>query len=471
MDTSTSGTIILGAGLAGLSAGCVLCRAGRQVCVVERDPEVGGLARTVHHRGFRFDLGGHRFIAKDRTTEQFVRTILDGNILVVPRKSKIYLQQKYFDYPLRPANAVLGLGPGTTLRLLADYGRQQVANLIRPSLPLSLEDWVVSKFGRAMYDLYFREYSEKVWGLPCGQISKEWAAKRIDGLSLWEAIKNAFSKRNNKNITTLADRFLYPPRGIGAIPDAMRQVIEETNTVLTHTRVIRVEHKGFTVKNVMIGAGSHRDYLHGDHCVSSIPVTQLVQMLHPAAPNDVLEAAAQLAYRDLVVVTIMLNRERVTELTWIYIPGKEIPFGRIHEPKNWSQGMAPEGKTHLVTEFFCTRGDSTWNSCDEELTAGTVDHLCAMGFIDRDEVFDTSVVRVPQAYPLFTIDYQKHQNTIMAYLRNFKNLHCIGRGGMFRYYNMDHAIESGLRTAEAILQQPRRVAERERQHAGGRRNK
>ena len=313
MDTSKSETIIFGAGLAGLSAGCVLSRAGRQVCVVESGSEVGGLARTVHHRGFRFDLGGHRFIAKDRKTERFVRTLLDGNILVVPRKSKIYLQQKYFDYPLRPANAVLGLGPGTTLRLLADYGRQQVANLIRPSLPLSLEDWVVSKFGRAMYDLYFREYSEKVWGLPCGQISKEWAAKRIDGLSLWEAIKNAFSKRNSKNITTLADRFLYPPRGIGAIPDAMRHVIEETNTILTDTRVIRVEHEDFTIQNVMIGAGSHRDYLHGDHCVSSIPVTQLVQMLHPAAPSDVLEAAAQLAYRDLVVVTIMLNRERVTE--------------------------------------------------------------------------------------------------------------------------------------------------------------
>jgi len=443
-------TVILGAGLAGLSAGCVLTRAGKTICVVEKDSSVGGLARTVEHRGFRFDLGGHRFIAQNNKTEQFVLDVLDHNALIVPRSSKIYLRNKFIDYPLKPANALLGLGLKTTIHVLADYAATLARNVVAPRRPVSLEEWVVNKFGRAMFDLYFREYSEKVWGMPCSRISKDWAARRIDGLSLGEAIKNAFSGRNTKQIKSLADSFLYPLRGIGDIAERLRKDIERENIVLTDTSVVRINHDGHTITSVMTKTGQHLHDRQADDYIASIPLTQLVSMLRPAAPPAVVEAAARLAFRDLVIVTIMLDREQVTDLTWMYFPEKNIPFGRIHEPKNWSPLMAPKGKTHIVAEYFCFAGDPVWSASDTELAAMTVDTLSNMGFISAREVIDSSVLRVPKAYPLFDVDYARHCDVITGYLERFRNLHLSGRSGMFRYYNMDHAIESGIGAAERI---------------------
>ncbi len=443
-------TVILGAGLAGLSAGRVLTQAGRTVCVIEKNPSVGGLARTVEHRGFRFDLGGHRFIAQNDETELFVLDVLDHNALIVPRSSKICLRNKYIDYPLKPANALLGLGLKTTLHVLADYSATLAKNVVAPRCPVSLEEWVVNRFGRAMFDLYFREYSEKVWGMPCSRISKDWAARRINGLSLWEAIRNAFSGRNTKQIKSLADSFLYPLHGIGDIAERLRKDIEREHPVLTNTAVVRINHDGHTIKSVMTKTGEHLHDRQADDYIASIPLTQLVSMLQPAAPPAVREAAASLAFRDLVIVTVMLDRQQVTGLTWMYFPEKTVPFGRIHEPKNWSPLMAPKGKTHIVAEYFCFAGDPVWSASDTELTVMTVETLRERGFISKHEVIDSCVLRVPKAYPLFDIDYARHADVITDYLEGFKNLHLSGRSGMFRYYNMDHVIESGIGAAESI---------------------
>ncbi len=443
--------MILGAGLAGLAAGCVLTRAGRSVTVVEGGSAVGGLSRTIDHDGFRFDLGGHRFITKDRAIEDFVRGLLRDDCLVVPRTSQIHMRGRYFDYPLTPANAVFGMGLSTTARIIADYLAQNVRNALRRPSLVSLEDWVVNRFGRTMFDLYFREYSEKVWGIGCGDISEEWVARRIEGLSLWAAIKNAFTKRSGRDINTLADAFLYPAGGIGMIADRLRDEIEARNAVRTDTRVCRVDHDDFTITNVMLRNGSDLYNAAGADYISSIPLTTLLSSLHPAAPEEIRQAAAQLAYRDLVVSTVMIDRDRVTDLTWMYLPEQAIPFGRIHEPKNWSSAMAPAGKTHIVAEYFCFQGDGIWNASDEELTAGTVKHLSRMGFITEREVIGSCVVRVPRAYPLFTVNYRKYADKVLDYLGRFRNLHVIGRGGMFRYHNMDHAMESGIAAANDIL--------------------
>ena len=282
----------------------------------------------------------------------------------------------------------------------------------------------------------------------------EWVAQRIKGLSLWAAIKNAFFKFSGRDIDTLSDKFIYPSTGIGQISDMLSERIEDENSVLTNTRVMHVNHEDFHIKNVLARNCEHLYDIGGSEFVSSIPLTNLVRMLRPAVPEEILDAASRLRYRDLVIVTIMLNRERVTDLTWMYLPEEDIPLGRIHEPKNWSPFMAPEGKTHIVAEFFCFEGDRIWNSTDEELTSVTAEHLERLGFVNKNDVIDSCVVRVPKAYPLFNVGYQKYYNMILDYLKNFKNLHIIGRGGMFRYHNMDHAMESGIEVAEDILSRP-----------------
>ena len=444
--------IIMGGGLAGLSAGVGLSRAGQSVSVFESDSQVGGLSRTVSHGDFRFDLGGHRFFTKNKETEQFVKDILKGEYVTVNRKSKIYMNNQFFDYPLKPANALLGMGIPTTVKAISDYSRERIKNSFREKECISLEDWVVAHFGRTMFNIYFKEYSEKVWGIECHRISEEWVSRRIEGLSLGVAVKNALFKFSGRKVPTLVDKFIYPPMGIGRISDGMKEEIERKNTVHINTRVSEISHSNSIITN-MVARNCNAAYdISGDEFVSSIPINHLVSMMNPAPPEDIMEAVSKLRYRDLVIVTIMLNRERVTDLTWLYLPEKDMPLGRIHEPGNWSSCMAPAGKTHIVAEYFCFKNDNIWNSTDEELTSMTVKHLEKLGLIIKEDVFDSCIVKVAKAYPVFEVGYNEYYSKILNYLDNFKNLHITGRTGMFKYYNIDHAIESGREVAEKIIQ-------------------
>ena len=444
--------IIMGGGLAGLSAGVGLSRAGQSVSVFESDSQVGGLSRTVSHGDFRFDLGGHRFFTKNKETEQFVKDILKGEYVTVNRKSKIYMNNQFFDYPLKPANALLGMGIPTTVKAISDYSRERIKNSFREKECISLEDWVVAHFGRTMFNIYFKEYSEKVWGIECHRISEEWVSRRIEGLSLGVAVKNALFKFSGRKVPTLVDKFIYPPMGIGRISDGMKEEIERKNTVHINTRVSEISHSNSIITN-MVARNCNAAYdISGDEFISSIPINHLVSMMNPAPPEDIMEAVSKLRYRDLVIVTIMLNRERVTDLTWLYLPEKDMPLGRIHEPGNWSSCMAPEGKTHIVAEYFCFKNDNIWNSTDEELTSMTVKHLEKLGLISKEDVFDSCIVKVAKAYPVFEVGYNEYYSRILNYLNNFKNLHITGRTGMFKYYNIDHAIESGREVAEKIIQ-------------------
>ncbi|MDI6745329.1 MAG: FAD-dependent oxidoreductase, partial [Thermodesulfovibrionales bacterium] len=368
------------------------------------------------------------------------------------------------DYPLKPLNAIFGLGIFTTIEILLDYAAEKIKNLVRKPQNISLEDWVVSNFGGKMFNIYFKEYSEKVWGIDCSVISAEWVAQRIRGLSLASAVKNAFFKLNGKDVPSLVDVFLYPSLGIGRISDRLKESIEAgNNSVFTDSRIERINHSDFNVESIVVkhlipphpplvkGGRGDLSVMHGEEFVSSIPITKLVNMLQPSPPENILTAASKLKFRDLAIVAVMINRKRVTDQTWIYIPEQKIPFGRIHEPTNWSEEMAPEGKTVLVSEFFSFKGDVIWNKSDEELTAITIENLENMGFVKKDEIIDSAVVRVPNAYPLFEAGYKERCDEIYDYLGRFKNLHITGRSGMFRYYNMDHAIESGMKTAEKII--------------------
>ena len=449
-------TVILGAGLTGLSAGYVLSAAGFRVRVFESGPIVGGLSRTIENQGFRFDLGGHRFFTKDDRINDFVRKLMGEELISVPRSSKIFMRNKYFDYPLKPLNAMFGLGVPVTLRILGDYGLEKARSLLSRTEAISLEDWVVRRFGRTMFNIYFKEYSEKVWGIGCDRISAEWVAQRIRGLSLAKAVKNAFFKRGGNDVPSLVDRFIYPKSGIGRISERMKEEIDRVNHVHTDTPVERIHHRGSVVEGVVVRNGGRTETVTGRYFVSSVPLTSLIGSLDPAPPEAVLAAASKLRFRDLVVAAVMLDKKKATDQTWIYIPEKTIPFGRIHEPTNWSGEMAPAGKTLMVMEFFSFRGDEIWNASDETLTRTTVDNLERLGFIKGPEVIGSSIVRVPNAYPLFDVGYGRHYDVIQEYLGNFENLYVAGRGGMFRYYNMDHAIESGINAAEAIMADARR---------------
>lgn len=443
--------LILGGGLAGLGAGCLLTRSGIGVDVFESEAVVGGISKTVEHNGFRFDLGGHRFFTRNARIDAFVKDLMGEELITVPRKSAIFLRGRYFDYPLKPLNAVFGMGVLTTLGLLGSYGSERVKRLIRKPEPVSLEDWVVAYFGRAMFDIYFKEYSEKVWGIDCGRISAEWAAQRIRGLSLSKAVANAFFRPAGKDTPSLVDQFYYPRLGIGRLAERLREEIGQSGKVHVNMPVKRICHSGLMIDNIVVEDGAGERRISGAEFISSIPIPKLIFMLDPLPPGDVLSSAQKLRFRDLVTVTLMIDRPRVTDVTWMYIPERTIPFGRLHEPTNWSKDMAPEGKTLLVLEFFSFQGDEVWTASDETLVRMSTEQLELLGIIRRHEVIDSIVVRVPKAYPLFDLGYQNYLGKLTDYLAGFKNLQIVGRPGMFKYYNMDHAIESGIAAAEKIM--------------------
>lgn len=456
----TRDSLVMGAGLAGLTAAHQLAASGQRVMVIEKNDQAGGLARTIEDNGFRFDLGGHRFIAQDKVVDDFVKNILQGDYLVVPRTSKILLNNRYFHYPLKPVNSIFGLGIKKCLKVLVEYVYERSKKKIVNKQPRNLEDWVIQQFGKTMFELYFKDYSEKVWGIDCKHIAKEWIAQRIQGLSLGAAVKNAmfsamfpamFGKKENK-YTTLADRFIYPHRGIGSIADNLTAYLAQQNSVLTSTSLVRLNHSGHSIDQAVIKTGNKSKIVEAGDFVSSIPVTALVNAMTPLAPHKVRQAAARLRYRSLLLVTVMLDQERITDQTWVYFPEKNIPFGRIHEPTNWSAKMAPAGKTLLVAEYFCFEQDEIWRDNDQSLIDKTVHHLNKLHLIQQRDVLAARVTRIPHAYPLFENGYQEQCQCITDYLAQFENLSLTGRTGKFKYYNMDHAIASGMQVAQHIIE-------------------
>lgn len=442
---------ILGAGFAGLTAGSLLARSGAAVTVIEKDTAVGGLARTIERNGFRFDLGGHRFHTGNRRVETLFRQALDGDVLEVARSSKIFMNGRYFDYPWRPLDALRGFGVRGAAAIVFDYAAEQLRQCVRPPGVASFEDVIVSRFGRTMFDIFVKEYSEKVWGIECHRIAAELAEWRIQNLSVGAAVRDALFPRSRGTVRSLARKFLYPPLGIGRAAEGLRRQIEESNRVLTGVTVTGVHHSGGRIDNVTVRGGDRADRYRADEFLSSIPLNRLVRLLDPKPPDDILAAADRLRFRDLVTVTVMIDRARVTDQSWIYVPERGIPFGRIHEPTNWSAKMAPEGKTLLVTEHFCFRGDDVWNADDDTLAGTTIAGLESLGLIHQREVIDSLVLRVPNAYPIFEIGYDGDRRKICDYLASLGNLRVIGRGGMFQYFNMDHAMESGIAAADEIM--------------------
>lgn len=444
---------VIGAGPAGLSAAYVLSENHIDTVVMEMSDQVGGISRTIVRDGFRFDLGGHRFFTKDEEVEEFFRRVLGDEIIWVNRSSKIFYLGKYFDYPLKPTNALLGMGIGTTAKCLADYGAVKVKNVFRKPKIVSLEDWVSNEFGRQLFKLFFKNYTEKVWGIGCDEICAEWAAQRIKGLSLRVAIKDALMPSKNGKVATLIDKFMYPRLGIGRLSERMADRIRELgNEISMQTRVTAVNHEDGVIKSLDVQEGDKDYRVEVDQLCSSMPLTELVLAMRPHAPEDVAGAAKSLRYRDLVTVNIMVDKPQVTDQTWIYIHEPALNLGRIHEPKNWSPDMAPPGKSSIVAELFCFREGDIWNMDDQDLIDLIVRELNVdLGFIKPEEVIDAFVVRIPKAYPMYELGYEKPLQKIKDYIDSFTNLQIVGRYGTYKYNNMDHSMKTGILAARNIL--------------------
>ncbi|MGH9387715.1 MAG: NAD(P)/FAD-dependent oxidoreductase [Vicinamibacterales bacterium] len=444
--------VIVGAGPAGLTAAYELTkRSGARITVLEADHIVGGISRTVQYKGFRFDMGGHRFFTKIGPVERLWHEILGNEFIRVPRLSRIFYNGRYFDYPLRPMNALSGLGAWNAAMIVLSYLKWHY----RPyPVEENFEQWVTNRFGRRLYLAFFRTYTEKVWGLPCSEIRAEWAAQRIQGLSLARAILNATAlNKRSTEIKSLINEFEYPRLGPGQMWETCRDlVVARGHSVRLGHRVTRLDVSNNQVTSIACDTGNGEEVLPVDHVISSMPLRTLVRDLRPTPPPEVTAAAEGLTYREFLVVALMLRREHLFPDNWIYIHTPGVKVGRIQNFNNWSAAMVPvPGITCLGMEYFCFKGDGLWSSADADLAALAASELEQLGLARKEDVVDAKVVRVPKAYPIYDSAYRGHVDRIRTHLDDVTNLHTVGRNGMHKYNNQDHSMLTAIMTVDNML--------------------
>jgi protoporphyrinogen oxidase len=440
-------TIVLGGGPAGLTAGYLLGKADRDVLVLEAEDQVGGLAKTVEMDGYRFDLGGHRFFTKSVEVETLWHEVLGEEFLLRPRMSRIYWNKRYLDYPLRGPDVVKKLGPVELARCMASYLR---AAARRDKRDESLEDWVTNRFGRRLYELFFKSYNEKVWGVPPSEIRAEWAAQRIKGLSFFSAARAAFFGNKGNKVKSLISEFHYPRFGPGQMWDAMTSGIEEQGgEVRLETPVERIEIEGSRIVEIDAGGVT---YPVNDAVISSLPLRNLVEMVEPAAPPEVVAAARGLRYRDFLTVALVVDGEDLFPDNWIYIHEPSVRVGRIQNYRSWSPWMVPDpDKACVGLEYFCFAGDDLWTMSDDELVALATRELAHLGLARESQVERGFAIRVPKAYPIYDGDYAARVQTIRDWLDGIENLQQVGRNGLHRYNNSDHSMLTAMRAVDNLL--------------------
>jgi protoporphyrinogen oxidase len=442
--------VIIGGGPAGLTAAYELSKHAVPATVLEADNVVGGISRTVKYKGYMFDIGGHRFFTKWDEVQKVWDEILGGQFLERPRLSRIYYQKKFFYYPLKPANALFGLGLWEAVRILLSYLKSRVAPYAQEE---NLEQWVSNRFGKRLYEIFFKTYTEKVWGVPCTEIRAEWAAQRIKGLSLTTAIKNALFGQKRPKVKTLIDKFHYPERGPGQMWETLTDLLNQRGyPVLMERPVTTICHDGSRVTHLVTKGRHGEEKFEGTDFISSMPLRELVAALDPPAPPEVRQAAASLRYRDFLIVSLVVNRKDLAPDNWIYIHEPGVKVGRIQNFKNWSPKMVPDpNKTCLGMEYFVFEGDELWSSEDAQLVAMAKRELAELGLARPAEIEDGTVVRMPKAYPMYDTDWYAQVDLIRRWVQtHLPNMQMVGRNGMHKYNNQDHSMMTAMCAARNI---------------------
>ena len=452
--------VVLGAGLAGLTFAYEAVNKGKQVVILEREAQVGGLCRTMTFDDYRFDLGGHRFHTEWRDVANWVVDLLEDDLLQVTRASHIYLNRRYVTYPLQLPNALTALSVPHAGRVLLSYLWARLPSAGREDGERSFEDWVVRRFGRALYRIYFQPYTAKVWGIPCAELSADWASQRIQLASLMAFVRKSLLQSSDEP-ATLTSQFLYPRLGIGMLTDRLRDAVEKSGhgQVRVQSPVVGLEHVEDENLWWVTAEGPEGPRLfRGTQVVSTLPLTALIRMLSRSAGgkadgkvDDKTAWVDELEYRDLICVHLALDVPRVNSDTWTYFPQSDLIFGRVHEPGNWSADMAPRGRTSLCAEIFCNAGDAYWQRSDDMLVRATLDGLKRSGFLSGRSLLRSWVTRIRQAYPIYRIGYTDLLERADRFLAQWSTLHITGRTGQFRYLNMDVVIRQARQLAAELM--------------------
>jgi protoporphyrinogen oxidase len=432
--------IIIGAGPAGLTAAYEFIKLGIQPIVIEKADKVGGIARTESYKGYYFDMGGHRFFSKIPKINRLWQDMLGKDLLKVPRLSRIYYQGRFFNYPLEVINTLFNLGVLESLLIPLSYLKAQV----RPYPEETFDQWVSNRFGRRLYEKFFKTYTEKVWGIPCGEIRADWAAQRIKGLSLMAAVVN--SLLDIQKAKTLINEFDYPLKGPGMMWQRFQKyVVAGGGQVLLNSKVTKLKHENGSIVSVEYVNDNRLNEMSVRHLISSMPVSRLMSMIEPKAPAKVIAAADSLSYRAFIIVILIVDKKEIFPDQWIYIHSPDVRVGRIQNFKNWSAAMVPDtDKTSIGMEYFCSKGDDIWDMTDADLIDMASEEFSRIGFAVVKDIVDGYVVRQPDAYPVYDGEYKESLGVIREYLSAIDNLQTIGRGGTHRYNNMDHSMLTGI---------------------------
>ena len=447
--TNRKTVLIIGAGPAGLIAAYDLIKQNTQPIVLEKADRVGGISRTETYKGYRFDIGGHRFYTKVREVQQLWLEILGNNFLKVPRLSRIYYNGKFFNYPLEVNNALSNLGFINSLLMLFSYLQAK----IKPHpVEENFEQWVCNRFGKRLYETFFKTYTEKVWGISCTEIRADWAAQRIQGMSLKRVILDSLVK--NHQTKSLIKEFYYPELGPGMMWEKCQEIITNQGGIVhLNTEVNKIYHQHNQIQKITVQQENQTFDLQADEFISSMPISALILKLEPPAPTAVLQAARSLKYRDFLIAALIIDAVDLFPDNWIYIHSPEFKVGRIQNFKNWSPAMVPDSsKTCLGMEYFCSEGDELWSMSDSELIEFASREIVDLSLLSNiNKIEDGTVIRQLKAYPVYDQEYRQHLQVIQDYLQGFDNLQTIGRNGMHRYNNQDHSMLTGLLAAKNIL--------------------
>jgi protoporphyrinogen oxidase len=442
--------VVIGGGPAGLTAAYELSRAGVRAIVLEKGARVGGLARTENFKGYRVDIGGHRFFTKVPEVEALWREVLGPDLLTRPRLSRIYYRRRLFAYPLRFGDALWHLGMPETIRVLASY----VSGRLRPYRPeTTFEEWVSNRFGRRLFEIFFKSYTEKVWGIPCDRIGARWAAQRIQNLSLPRAVWSALFGQRNGRVKSLVQSFEYPRLGPGMLWERVAErIAARGGEVRLNAEAVKVRHGPGRAFAVVVRAAGGEETIAGDAIISTMPIGDLVARLDPPAPEPVRRAAASLTYRDFITVALIVNRADLFPDNWIYVHDPDVKVARIQNFKNWSVDMvADPARSCLGLEYFCVAGDELWQADDDALIRLATSELAHIGLIDAADVEDGVVYRQPKAYPVYTGEYEAHLERVRRYLEWIPNVQTVGRNGLHMYNNQDHSMLTAMLAVRNLL--------------------